>query len=56
MLYKGSGLIKQQKPILQPGQNIANISCGNNHVAVVDNYGDLFMMGSNEHGQLGIEG
>lgn len=54
--YKGSPIIKQQKPSLQPAKNIVGISCGNNHVAAVDAYGDLFMQGSNEHGQLGFEG
>ena len=48
--------MKQSKPTPQPAQNIAFISCGNNHVAAVDSYGDCFMMGSNEYGQLGIEG
>lgn len=56
MLYKGSGLIKQPRPAVQPGQNISSISCGNNHVAVVDKYGDMFVLGSNEFGQLGLEG
>lgn len=52
--YKGANLLKQGKPTPQPAQNIAYISCGNNHVAAVDSYGDCFMMGSNEFGQLGI--
>ena len=54
--FKGSPLTKQAKPTVQPGQNIKSISCGNNHVTAVDNYGDLFVLGSNEYGQLGLEG
>ncbi|MCB0371108.1 MAG: hypothetical protein KDD45_17240 [Bdellovibrionales bacterium] len=54
--YKGTPIIKQQKPNVQPGQNIVAISCGNNHTAAVDTYGDLFMLGSNEYGQLGLDG
>lgn len=46
--------MKQAKPTVQPGQNIKNISCGNNHVTAVDAYGDLFVLGSNEFGQLGL--
>ena len=54
--FKGSPLLKTTKPTVQPGQNIVNISCGNNHVAAVDAYGDMFVLGSNEYGQLGLEG
>ena len=45
--FKGAAIVKQPKPSVQPSQNIASISCGNNHVAAVDSYGDLFMLGSN---------
>lgn len=54
--YKGSNIFKQPKPSVMPGQNIKYFSCGNSHVAAVDAYGDLFMLGSNEFGQLGVEG
>ena len=54
--FKGAPILKQAKPTAQPGQKITNISCGNNHVTAVDAYGDLFVLGSNEFGQLGLEG
>lgn len=33
---------------------IKQISCGENHSAILTNSGHLYMMGSNSHGQLGI--
>ena len=56
ILYKGTHIIKQQQPYLQPAQNIVGISCGLNHLVAIDRYGDSFVFGSNEHGQLGLEG
>jgi alpha-tubulin suppressor-like RCC1 family protein len=32
------------------------VACGSSHVVSVDAYGDVFVLGSNEHGQLGLEG
>jgi alpha-tubulin suppressor-like RCC1 family protein len=54
--FKGSNLFKQAQPQLQPAQNIYSISCGNSHVVAIDTYGDAFVIGSNEFGQLGLEG
>jgi alpha-tubulin suppressor-like RCC1 family protein len=56
ILYKGTAIIKQQQPYLQPAQSITNISCGLNHIVSIDRYGDAFVLGSNECGQLGLEG
>ena len=56
ILYKGSNIYKQQQPSPQPGQNIVEISCGHSHIVSVDAYGDVFVLGSNEFGQLGLEG
>ena len=47
IFFKGTPIIKQQKPTVQPGQNIVSFSCGNNHVTAVDKYGDMFVLGSN---------
>jgi alpha-tubulin suppressor-like RCC1 family protein len=45
--FKGSNIYKQAQPYPQPSQNIVSVSCGHSHVAAVDVYGDLFMLGSN---------
>eukprot|EP00347_Sterkiella_histriomuscorum_P016535 403352819 len=34
---------------------IVNVSCGKNHVALISKKGELYMMGQNDSGQLGIE-
>jgi alpha-tubulin suppressor-like RCC1 family protein len=31
------------------------VACGSSHVVSVDAYGDVFVLGSNEQGQLGLE-
>lgn len=33
---------------------ISNISCGDNHILIVDNIGNLFSMGKGDHGELGL--
>jgi alpha-tubulin suppressor-like RCC1 family protein len=52
--YKGANIFKQAQPQVQPAQNIVSISCGSSHVVAIDIYGDTFMLGSNEFGQLGL--
>jgi len=54
--FKGSVIFKQSKPQSQPSQNIIKFSCGNSCVIAIDDRGDCFGFGSNELGQLGIEG
>lgn len=52
--YKGSPIYRQAQPYQQPTQNTVSISCGSSHIVSVDAYGDAFVLGSNEHGQLGL--
>lgn len=56
ILCKGSNIYKQAQPYQQPTQNTMHISCGSSHIVAVDSYGDAFVLGSNEHGQLGLQG
>lgn len=56
IFHKGAVIIKQQQLYLQPAQGIVGISCGLNHLVSIDRYGDSFVFGSNEYGQLGLEG
>jgi alpha-tubulin suppressor-like RCC1 family protein len=56
MSFKGTPIYRQAQPYQQPAQNTISVACGSSHVAAVDAYGDVFMLGSNEHGQLGLEG
>lgn len=54
--HKGATLYKQAQPYQQPIGNISSIACGWSHAVAVDSYGDVFVMGSNEAGQLGLQG
>ena len=54
--HKGATLYKQAQPSQQPIGNISSIACGWSHAVAIDGYGDVFVMGSNEAGQLGLQG
>lgn len=41
---------------MQPAQNIKSFSCGNTNIIAIDENGDIFCFGSNDNGQLGLQG
>ena len=32
-----------------------NVHCGKNHAALISKKGEIYMIGDNQHGQLGVE-
>ena len=41
---------------MQDSKNIVGFSCGNSHTVAVDSDGNVYALGSNEQGQLGMFG
>lgn len=38
---------------LKSNKRILKVSCGNNHMIILDSFGTMLGIGSNEYGQLG---
>ena len=53
---KGVPLYTQAKPHMQESKNIIGFSCGKSHTLALDSEGNVYALGSNEQGQLGIFG